>query len=269
VERRIVVGFFNINKPAGMTSAGVVSRVKRIIRERGVGHMGTLDPMATGVLPVAVGRAATKLFDKLQEKRKEYVAQFKFGVDTDTLDTTGAVLSECGRVPTAEEIKNVLPEFIGKISQVPPAYSAKSINGVRAYTLARRGEEVILKPKEIIVYDIQLNPSLRACEAIQKTEREFEQNCVVCVCNDAENISIQATAPVDDTFTFRITCGSGTYIRALARDIAARLNTVAAMSALVCTKSGMFTIEDAVTLEQLAESPEKWLIGVDKVLMNN
>ena len=219
-----MVGFFNINKPAGLTSAAAVSRVKRIVNQRDLGHMGTLDPMATGVLIVAAGRAATKMFDALHKKPKEYVAEFKFGIDTDTLDTTGTVLSAGGLVPDKEAIIKALPSQIGKIQQVPPAYSAKSVNGVKAYKLARQGKDFELKPKEVDIF---------AFELLEQTSA--------------------------DTFKFRIECGGGTYIRSIARDLGAALGTKCVMSALVRTKSAGFRIEDAVTPEELQTDYMKYL----------
>lgn len=221
----MIIGFFNINKPAGLTSAAVVGRVKRIIKQKDLGHMGTLDPMATGVLIVAAGRPATRMFDVLHKKSKEYVAEFKFGIDTDTLDTTGKILFSDGPVPEEESVKNALPGFIGKLMQTPPAYSAKNVNGVKAYTLARRGEEVTLPPKEVEVHEFEL---------ISKT--------------------------VPDTYKFRIKCGGGTYIRSLARDLGAALNTKCVMSSLIRTESAGFLLENAVTLEELEKGWEKQVI---------
>ena len=148
----MITGFFNVNKPSGLGSTKVVSMVKHILSQRDLGHMGTLDPMASGVLIVAAGRQATKMFDELHKRKKEYIAGFKFGMDTDTLDTTGKIVSEGGAVPKIEDIKAQLDKLIGKISQVPPAYSAKNVNGVKAYKLARQGENFVLKPKEVEVF---------------------------------------------------------------------------------------------------------------------
>ena len=220
----MITGFFNINKPAGLTSAKVVSRVKRIINQRDLGHMGTLDPMATGVLIVAAGRQATKMFDELHKRPKEYIAEFKFGIDTDTLDITGTVLSEGGRIPDDGEILKALPSLTGKISQIPPAYSAKSVNGVKAYKLARRGETFDLKPKTIEVFSFNL-----------------------LSCNTY------------NTFRFKIVCGGGTYIRSLARDLGALLGTKCVMSGLVRTMNAGFRIENAVTLEELEKDYLKYL----------
>ena len=220
----MIAGFFNIDKPAGLTSAAVVSRVKRIVNQRDLGHMGTLDPMATGVLIVAAGRAATKMFDTLHRKPKEYIAEFKFGVDTDTLDTTGTVISAGGRIPEKDEIIKALPPLTGKIAQVPPAYSAKSVNGVKAYKLARQGKDFELKPKEVEIFCLEL---------------------------------LGQTAP--DTYKFRIECGGGTYIRSIARDLGAALGTKCVMCGLIRTKSAGFPLENAVTLDELQKDYMKYL----------
>lgn len=212
-------GFININKPSGMSSAAAVSKIKRLTGLP-CGHMGTLDPLASGVLPVAFGNAS-RLFNYLLEKEKVYRAVFRFGTETDTLDSTGETLKEGLPVPSAEEIVKSLPQFLGEIEQVPPAYSAKSIGGVRAYKLARQGKEVVLNPKKVRIDGLKL-----------------------------------IGAAASDSFAFRIACGGGTYIRSLARDIAAACGTCAVMTALVREKSGIFTLEKSV--EPAALTPENW-----------
>lgn len=210
-----ISGFICLNKPAGMSSAAAVSKVKRAT---GIacGHMGTLDPMAEGVLPVAVGNAA-RLFQYLLEKEKTYRAVFRFGVETDTLDATGTILREGLPVPTAAAIESVLPEFIGNIEQMPPAYSAKSVNGVRAYMLARQGKEVQLKAKTVRINEFSL------------------------------------VRGEGGSFEFVIRCGGGTYVRSLGRDLAAKLDTCASMTKLVREKSGYFTLENSIGLDGLAD----------------
>ncbi len=227
----MITGFFNINKPSGLTSAAVVGRVKRIIRQKDLGHMGTLDPMASGVLIVAAGRGATKQFDILHKRKKEYVAGFKFGTDTDTLDTTGKVISSGGAVPDEADLRAALPKLTGKLMQMPPAFSAKSVNGEKAYKIARRGETVILSPKEVEVFSFSL------------LSRESA-----------------------DTFVFKVICGGGTYIRSLARDLGALLGTTAVMSSLVRTESAGLNVKGAVTLEELSEGFEKYIIPVGEML---
>ena len=224
-----MTGFLNIHKKTGVSSAFVVNKVKRL---SGIpaGHMGTLDPLASGVLPVALGNAC-RLFDYFSDKKKTYLARFRFGVTTDTLDEEGEKIVK-GEVPGKEEIQAALPSITGKIMQVPPAYSAKSVNGVRSYQLARAGQEVELKAKQVEIFAFNL---------------------------------LGQTA--SDEYSFEITCSSGTYIRALARDLAAKLNTYAYMSALERTASGMFTVENAVSLEELTkENIIDYLIPTENVL---
>ena len=213
-----MTGFLNIYKEAGDTSTFAVSRVKKLTHTPS-GHMGTLDPLASGVLPVGVGNAA-RLFDFFLDKTKVYLAHFRFGVTTDTLDGEGAV-RPAGRVPSRAEIEGVLPGFIGEIDQLPPKYSAKSVNGVRAYKLARRGEAPVLAAKTVRVRSFAL------------LERVGE-----------------------DGFAFRIACGGGTYIRSLARDLAAACGTEAIMTELVREQSGPFRLENAVAPEEL--TAENW-----------
>ena len=201
-------GFFNVDKPSGLVSSAVVNKIKWL---SGVpaGHMGTLDPLASGVLPVGVGNA-TRLFDYFLEKEKEYIAEFTFGVDSDTLDSTG-MLVYGGHVPSEEDIKGVLPTLFGDIMQVPPKYSAKNVNGRRGYDLARAGVDFELPAKKVHIYGMEL----------------------------LERVS-------ENAFSLKIRCGGGTYIRSLARDIASALGTKAVMSALRRTQSGIFTLENAI-----------------------
>ena len=147
-------GVLNLNKPEGMSSARAVSFVRRATG-LACGHMGTLDPLASGVLPVAVGNA-TRLFDYLLQKQKVYCALFAFGTETDTLDRAGRVTKSGGRVPAADEVAAALASFVGEYDQLPPAYSAKNVNGVRAYDLARQGKEVALAPKRVRVDSMEL-----------------------------------------------------------------------------------------------------------------
>lgn len=224
-------GFINLNKESGISSAAAVAKIKRLFN-RACGHMGTLDPMASGVLPVGIGKA-TRLFDYLTTKRKTYIAEFTFGIDTDTLDTTGKILYRNDKKITATDIDKVLGNFIGEINQLPPKYSAKNVNGRRGYELARAGVDFVLQPKKVEVY-------------------RFE-----CLKQSGDNI-----------FKFEIECGGGTYIRSLARDLAAMVETVAVMSSLVRTQSGVFELKDAITYEELAASDNihKYIIAADKTL---
>lgn len=227
-------GFFNVDKPSGITSSTVVNKCKWLTGTP-CGHMGTLDPLASGVLPVGVGNA-TRLFDYFLEKEKEYIAEFTFGVTSDTLDSTGERILG-GAIPTETDIKTVLPTLIGQVSQMPPKYSAKNINGHRGYELARAGVEFELKPKLVNIYGIEL---------LGKSENE-------------------------NAFRFKINCGGGTYIRSIARDLATALDTQALMSALYRTKSGVFTVDKAVPYSLLEQDPsieelERYLIPTQAVL---
>ena len=229
-----VCAFVNIRKPQDMTSSDAVVVVRGIMRrvtgERyKVGHMGTLDPMATGVLPVAIGKA-TRLFDFLSEKRKTYVAEFVFGSTTDTLDAWGTETNRDDKVVIKEQIEAVLPSLIGEIDQIPPTYSAKSVDGKRAYEYARKGVELSLPAKKVNIYDIKL--------------LDGEEN----------------------KFHFEIVCGAGTYIRAIARDIASALGTYGYMSALTRTESGLFNLDNSVDIKDFEAAPFDHLITMEKAL---
>lgn len=214
-------GFYNVIKPIGWTSSDLVVKIRGILRNRTgtkvkIGHLGTLDPLATGVLGVAVG-SATKLFDYFLSKRKTYVATCVLGKTTDTLDSAGTITLESPvREVSDDELKEALSHFVGEISQIPPLYSAKSVDGTRAYRLAAKGVEVELRPCHVTIYSIEL------------LSRESS-----------------------DTFRFRVECSGGTYIRSLCRDIGAVLGLPAYMSALERTQNGMMNLEDAVTLESI------------------
>lgn len=207
-------GIVAINKPNGWTSFDVVNKIKHMVKPNKVGHLGTLDPMATGVLLVTVGKA-TKLFDIMQEKTKTYIATFCFGYETDSLDATGNITKSDGFIPTIKQIETVVPKFIGKINQIPPQFSAKSVNGVRAYQLARNGKMVDLKPKQVYIENIKLI--------------SFNNNKLV----------------------LEIVCGSGTYIRAIGRDIAYNLGSYATMTELIRTKVGSFKLENCKDITTL------------------
>lgn len=225
-----MTGFINVNKQQNISSAAEVGKIKRLVQTP-CGHMGTLDPMAQGVLPVAIGNAA-RLFDYFLGKEKVYVATFCFGYVSDTLDTTGNCEKVSAKIPSENEIKEILPEFIGNIEQIPPKYSAKSINGKRGYQLARAGVDFELKPKTVRI------------------------DSVKCLGQSGESC-----------YDFEIRCGGGTYIRSLARDIAQRLETSAVMSALTRTKSGPFTMDSAVrTCDLNAENIQSYLINTQDVL---
>ena len=224
-----MTGFVNVYKPEGMGSTKVVGRVKYLLKTP-CGHMGTLDPLACGVLPVGIGNAA-RLFDYFLQKEKRYSARFVFGATTDTLDREGEIVRG-GRVPSAEEIAAALPAFIGEIMQTPPRYSAVSVNGRRGYDLARSGQDFELTAKKVRIASFTLR---------------------------------EQTAP--DEFAFDIVCGGGTYIRSLARDLAEALGTKGYMSYLCRTASGVFTCETSVPFDSLtAENIRDYIIPTDSVL---
>ena len=226
-----MIGLISLNKPSGMSSSDAVVKIKKLAHMSRVGHMGTLDPLASGVLIIGVGKA-TRLFDFYLAKTKTYIATFKFGVLTDTLDSEGVITKDGLRVPSMDEISAVLPSLTGKISQYPPQYSAKSINGVRAYKLARQGIEVELKPKDITINYIKL---------LDKVSK--------------------------DEYTFEIDCSSGTYIRSIARDMGRLLGTEAIMTALIRTRCGVFDINNSIKLEDLTEENiEQQLTTLDMAL---
>ena len=220
-------GFVNVLKPVGATASDVVVCVKHVLHEKKVGHLGTLDPGASGVLPVAIGQG-TKLFNFLTNKVKYYRAYFTFGVTTDTLDSYGEVTERSEVLPTPEQLADALAKFVGKIDQLPPAYSAISVGGVRAYDLARKGVSVELKTRPVEVYSFEL---------------------------------IAQKSP--DTFVVDIKCSGGTYIRSLARDVASACGTVGYMSALIRLQSGCFDIKDAYTLDEIREKKEACILPLD------
>ncbi|MBQ3235174.1 MAG: tRNA pseudouridine(55) synthase TruB [Clostridia bacterium] len=224
-------GFINYYKPSGISSAYAINRIKKLFKGCKIGHLGTLDPLAEGVLPLAIGKS-TRLFDFLLDKQKEYVAEFTFGYQTDTLDRGGKVVSDGGSIPSKEDILRVIPSLVGKISQVPPMFSAKNVGGQRSYDLARRGVTVELKPKEVEIDEIVL---------------------------------------LDYNFgkaNLKITCKGGTYIRSICRDMASLLNTFATMTKLKRTKSGAFTEETAIAEEDLrkVENLSELIVQPDSVL---
>ena len=213
-------GIFIIDKPQGMTSHDVVSRMRRLLDQKRVGHGGTLDPMATGVLPVFAGRS-THATGYVQEGGKRYAARLRLGVTTDTQDTTGQVLSQRPVTVGREEILALLPRFTGEIRQIPPMYSAISVGGVRLYKLARQGQEVE-RPARLVTVD-----ALTLGE--QTAENEYE---------------------------LLIDCSKGLYVRTLIADLGEALGCGAAMSALRRLRAGPFAIENAITLEEAAALSE-------------
>lgn len=202
-------GFINLLKPPGMTSQDAVSRIKRLLpRGTAVGHGGTLDPDAAGVLPICVGRA-TRLFDYIVDKRKEYIGELALGTATDTCDAGGRITERCRVNVSRSEVENALKAFVGDIMQTPPAYSAIKRGGEALYKKARRGEDIDIPARQVRIDAITL---------------------------------IGQTSP--DRYLIKIACHKGVYIRSLMRDIARKLGCPGHMSFLLRTASGVFTLGD-------------------------
>jgi tRNA pseudouridine55 synthase len=219
-------GIIPLYKPAGMTSHDCVMRMRRIARTKKVGHTGTLDPDVTGVLPICIG-AATKVADYLHEAPKMYRATMTIGTSTDTQDASGTVIEEKAVQPplTEVQVRSVIQRFIGDIEQVPPMYSAVKVDGQRLHELARQGKTVERKARTVTIYEINV-----------------------------EEMNLTEDRP---TVTFTVACSKGTYVRTLCVDIGAVLGYPAHMSYLQRIKSGPFTLEQCVTLEQLEQAAEE------------
>ncbi len=231
-----MTGIILLDKPKDITSFGAVARVRRICSEKKCGHTGTLDPMATGVLTIMLG-GATRFCELLPSHNKAYIASFRLGTVTDTLDITGKILETREVNTTAAQVKEKLTEFVGEISQLPPMYSAVSVDGQRLYDLARKGIEVERKARQVTVFSIDMLSENEGC----------------------------------GEYTIAVECSSGTYIRSLIADLGEALGCGAVMTDLRRTKANGFGIENAVTLEQLSAAAENGtldeiLIPVDMAL---
>lgn len=233
----MINGIMNIYKEAGFTSHDVVAKLRGIVKQKKIGHTGTLDPDAVGVLPVCFG-SATKLCDLMTDKSKEYEACMKLGVTTDTQDMSGKILTESDVKVTVTDVEAAIMSFEGGYDQIPPMYSALKVNGKKLYELAREGKEIERQPRHveiplIKILDISL-PDVR----------------------------------------FAVSCSKGTYIRSLCADIGDKLGCGAAMSSLIRTRVGNFKIEDAITLSEVEElmasgTYEKYVIAPDSVFMEH
>ncbi len=230
IKREVMDGVIIIDKPKGMTSHDIVSAVRKIYKTRRVGHTGTLDPMATGVLPVCVGNA-TKAADMLTSADKKYSAVMRLGSRTDTLDADGTVTEEKDVNVAEQDIYSVISEFVGEQDQIPPMYSAIKQNGRKLYELAREGIEVERKPRRVTIFSIE----------IKKIDLPY--------------ISID------------VHCSKGTYIRSLCDDIGQRLGCGAVMTELRRTETAGFSIDESHTIDQLsaAEDPCIYLIKTDEL----
>lgn len=226
-------GILVIDKSAGWTSQDVAAKLRGVFHERRVGHGGTLDPMATGVLPVFIGRA-TRAAEFLESAEKEYVAGLRLGVVTDTQDTSGTVLETNPVSVTRAQLEAALRQFLGPIEQIPPMYSAIKINGQKLYELARRGQEVARKPRSITIHELELLEGEGA------------------------------------DWTVRVRCSKGTYVRTLCHDLGRALGCGGCMSSLRRTRAGSFTLAQAVTMQQVldfaaGQDPQQLLMPVDAV----
>lgn len=229
----MINGIINIHKEAGFTSHDVVAKMRGICKQKKIGHTGTLDPEAVGVLPVCLG-SATKLCDMLTDKDKEYVAELLLGVSTDTQDTTGQILKQLPVTVSEEQVREAIESFVGDYQQIPPMYSALKVNGKKLYELARAGKEVERKARPVTIHEIEI---------------------------------LQMELP---KVVLRVACSKGTYIRTLCADIGDKLGCGGAMNSLKRTKVGSFLLQDAVTLTQLENLRdegrlEECVIPVDKM----
>lgn len=221
-------GIILVNKESGFSSNQVVGKVKYLLKANKAGHLGTLDVLGRGLLPITLGRG-TKLFDYFLNKDKTYQTIFEFGFATTTLDREGEITDKNDIEVSLEQLQNFCQKFIGKQDQLPPIYSAKKINGKKAYELARAGKSVDLKPKQIEIYDL-------------KVLKQIEKN----------------------KFLLEVHCSSGTYIRSLCRDIASSLSTFGVMQDILRTKCGSFDIKESFTIEDIEQGKYK-IIPLDIV----
>ncbi len=226
-------GILLIDKPAGWTSSDVVAKLRGILREKRIGHSGTLDPMATGLLVVFVGRA-TRAVEFAESHAKRYHAALRLGLETDTQDITGRPLSVCEQSVTREELEAVLPRFRGELSQIPPMYSAIKVKGQKLYEIARRGGEVERQPRAVTISRLEL------------------------------------LGQEDGDWLLDVSCSKGTYVRTLCHDIGRTLGCGGCMSALRRLKAGDFTLDKACTLEQVQQAAdagraEELLLPVDSL----
>ena len=225
-------GILIINKSAGMTSFDVVAKLRKILEIKKIGHGGTLDPMATGVLPIFIGKA-TKIINIIQDQDKEYIASFELGIQTDTQDITGSVIKKKESFESVDNIKNILNNFTGQINQVPPMFSAIKINGKRLYDLARQGKEIQRDARKINIY----------------------------------NISLLSFDPKSQTGSIKTKVSKGTYIRTLINDIGIQLGCGATMTSLVRTKALNFDIKNSYSLDEIKKLKQEKKIN--NILLNS
>lgn len=216
-ENASLFGFLNIYKPKGLTSHDVVARLRKITKVRQIGHTGTLDPFATGVLPICIGKA-TRLIEYLDDD-KEYLATVQFGKNTTTYDLEGEITATFDKKVTEKDVKNALKDFEGEISQIPPIYSAIKVNGKKLYDYARQGQDIEIKPRKVTISKIEL--------------KEFDKT--------------------SQSAKITVACSKGTYIRSIAYDLGAKLGCGGYLTALERTKAGKFQVNTTIKLEDLTE----------------
>lgn len=224
-------GIILIDKPQGWTSHDVVGKLRGILHERRIGHSGTLDPLATGLLVVFIGRA-TRAVEFAEADRKEYIAGLRLGMSTDTQDITGRIKSKETDIPDEPEVRIAIERFRGELEQIPPMYSAVKIGGKKLYELARKGESIERKPRHITIFGLEI------------------------------------TGRSDNDYILDVVCSKGTYIRTLCHDIGAALGCGGCMSSLRRTKSGVFSVDNAYTIAEIQEAAdrgeeEKLLLPID------
>ena len=224
-------GIILIDKPQGWTSHDVVGKLRGILHERRIGHSGTLDPLATGLLVVFIGRA-TRAVEFAEADRKEYIAGLRLGMNTDTQDITGRIISKETDIPDEPEVRIAIERFRGELEQIPPMYSAVKIGGKKLYELARKGESIERKPRHITIFGLEI------------------------------------TGRSDNDYILDVVCSKGTYIRTLCHDIGAALGCGGCMSSLRRTKSGVFSVDNAYTIAEIQEAAdrreeEKLLLPID------
>ena len=220
-------GIILIDKPQGWTSHDVVGKLRGILHERRIGHSGTLDPLATGLLVVFIGRA-TRAVEFAEADRKEYIAGLRLGMSTDTQDITGRIISKETDIPDEPEVRIAIERFRGELEQIPPMYSAVKIGGKKLYELARKGESIERKPRHITIFGLEI------------------------------------TGRSDNDYILDVVCSKGTYIRTLCHDIGAALGCGGCMSSLRRTKSGVFSVDNAYTIAEIQEAADR---GEEEKLM--
>ena len=213
-------GIILIDKPQGWTSHDVVGKLRGILHERRIGHSGTLDPLATGLLVVFIGRA-TRAVEFAEADRKEYIARLRLGMSTDTQDITGRIISKETDIPDEPEVRIAIERFRGELEQIPPMYSAVKIGGKKLYELARKGESIERKPRHITIFGLEI------------------------------------TGRSDNDYILDVVCSKGTYIRTLCHDIGAALGCGGCMSSLRRTKSGVFSVDNAYTIAEIQEAADR------------